>query len=56
MATAPWTRRHILSLADFMATEYNTILQTATSFREVLGRRNQKSSRPPRSGGGKFIF
>jgi aspartate carbamoyltransferase catalytic subunit len=42
MATAPWTRRHILSLADFMATEYNTILQTATSFREVLGRRTKK--------------
>jgi len=42
MATAPWTRRHILSLADFTATEYNTILQTATSFREVLGRRTKK--------------
>ena len=42
MATAPWTRRHILSLADFTATEYNNILQTATSFREVLGRRTKK--------------
>lgn len=42
MATAPWTRRHILSLADFTPTEYNTILQTATSFQEVLGRRTKK--------------
>jgi aspartate carbamoyltransferase catalytic subunit len=42
MATDPWTRRHILSLADFTAAEYNTILQTATSFREVLGRRTKK--------------
>lgn len=42
MVTAPWTRRHVLSLADFTAAEYNTILQTATSFREVLGRRTKK--------------
>lgn len=42
MATDPWTRRHILSLADFTVAEYNTILQTATSFREVLGRRTKK--------------
>lgn len=33
-----WTRRHILSLADFTPTEYNTILQTAASFKEVLSR------------------
>ena len=37
-----WTRRHILSLEDFTATEYNTVLQTATSFREVLSRKTKK--------------
>lgn len=37
-----WTRRHILSLADFTPSEYNTVLQTAASFREVLGRRMKK--------------
>lgn len=41
--TAPvWTRRHILSLADFSPTEYDTVLQTALSFREVLSRRTKK--------------
>ena len=37
-----WTRRHILTLADFTAGEYGTVLQTAASFREVLGRRTKK--------------
>lgn len=37
-----WTRRHILSLEDFTATEYNNVLQTATSFREVLSRKTKK--------------
>jgi aspartate carbamoyltransferase catalytic subunit len=37
-----WTRRHILSLADFTADEYNAVLQTAASFREVLNRRTKK--------------
>lgn len=37
-----WTRRHVLSLADFTPAEYNIILQTATSFREVLSRRTKK--------------
>ena len=41
MAT-PWTRRHILSLDDFVAAEYDTVLQTASSFREVLSRRTKK--------------
>ncbi|MGF1538995.1 MAG: aspartate carbamoyltransferase catalytic subunit [Pleurocapsa sp.] len=36
MATTTWTRRHILSLIDFTLAEYETILQTAASFREVL--------------------
>ena len=37
-----WTRRHILTLADFTSDEYDTVLQTAASFREVLGRRTKK--------------
>lgn len=41
MATT-WTRRHVLSLSDFTADEYNTVLQTAASFREVLSRRTKK--------------
>jgi len=42
MPTAEWKRRHILSLEDFTPSEYDTILQTAASFREVLGRRTRK--------------
>ena len=38
MATNTWTRRHILGLADFKIAEYDTVLQTAASFREVLSR------------------
>ena len=37
-----WTRRHILSLEDFTAEEYNAVLQTAASFREVLSRKTKK--------------
>ncbi len=37
-----WTRRHVLSLSDFSPTEYDTVLQTANSFREVLSRRTKK--------------
>ena len=37
-----WTRRHILTLSDFTSDEYDTVLQTAASFREVLGRRTKK--------------
>ncbi len=42
MATTTWTRRHVLSLADFTTDEYNTVLQTAASFSEVLSRRTKK--------------
>lgn len=42
MATSTWTRRHILSLADFTPLEYDTVLQTAVSFQEVLSRRTKK--------------
>lgn len=42
MVTTTWNRRHIISLADFTPEEYDTILQTAASFREVLSRRTKK--------------
>jgi aspartate carbamoyltransferase catalytic subunit len=42
MATTTWNRHHILSLADFTAIEYDTVLQTAASFQEVLSRRTKK--------------
>ena len=42
MPTTTWNRHHILSLADFTATEYNAVLQTAASFQEVLSRRMKK--------------
>ncbi len=41
-ATPAWQRRHVLSLADFTPSEYEIVLQTASSFREVLSRRNKK--------------
>jgi aspartate carbamoyltransferase catalytic subunit len=37
-----WTRHHVLSLADFTPAEYDVVLQTASSFREVLSRRTKK--------------
>jgi aspartate carbamoyltransferase catalytic subunit len=37
-----WNRHHILSLVDFTPDEYDTVLQTANSFREVLSRRTKK--------------
>ena len=42
MATSTWDRHHILSLADFTPAEYDTVLQTAVSFQEVLSRRTKK--------------
>ena len=42
MPTDTWNRHHILSLADFTAFEYDTVLQTAASFQEVLSRRTKK--------------
>jgi aspartate carbamoyltransferase catalytic subunit len=33
-----WTRRHVLSLADFTTAEYDIVLQTTASFSEVLQR------------------
>jgi aspartate carbamoyltransferase catalytic subunit len=42
MAPASWNRHHVLSLADFTPDEFNTVLQTANSFREILTRRTKK--------------
>ncbi|MBD2088525.1 aspartate carbamoyltransferase catalytic subunit [Microcoleus sp. FACHB-1515] len=42
MVTTAWNRRHVISLADFTPAEYDTVLQTAASFREVLSRRTKK--------------
>ncbi|NEQ25592.1 MAG: aspartate carbamoyltransferase catalytic subunit [Microcoleus sp. SIO2G3] len=42
MVTTAWNRRHVISLADFTPEEYDTVLQTAASFREVLSRRTKK--------------
>ena len=42
MATTIWTRRHILSLIDFTTEEYETVLQTASSFQKVLSGRTKK--------------
>ena len=42
MSTTTWTRRHILSLIDFSADEYDTVLQTAAGFQKVLSGRTKK--------------
>jgi len=42
MPTTTWNRHHVISLADFTTAEYNTVLQTAASFQEVLSRRTKK--------------
>jgi aspartate carbamoyltransferase catalytic subunit len=42
MPTTTWNRHHVISLADFTTTEYDTVLQTAASFQEVLSRRTKK--------------
>jgi aspartate carbamoyltransferase catalytic subunit len=42
MTELTWQRRHVISLADFTMNDYETVLQTAVSFLEVLSRRNKK--------------
>lgn len=42
MPSSTWNRHHVLSLADFTTNEYDTVLQTAASFQEVLSRRTKK--------------
>jgi len=37
-----WTKTHILGLADWSCAEYDILLKTASSFREVLARRTKK--------------
>lgn len=37
-----WIRRHIISLATFSRAEYDTVLQTAASFRGILAGRTKK--------------
>ena len=37
-----WTRHHILGLADWTPEEYDTLITTASSFREVLSSRTKK--------------
>ncbi|WP_107666384.1 aspartate carbamoyltransferase catalytic subunit [Cyanothece sp. BG0011] len=37
-----WTRHHVLGLKDWTPEEYDTLLQTASSFREVLSSRTKK--------------
>ena len=37
-----WTRHHVLGLKDWTVDEYDTLLQTASSFREVLSSRTKK--------------
>ncbi|MDJ0509808.1 MAG: aspartate carbamoyltransferase catalytic subunit [Crocosphaera sp.] len=37
-----WTRHHVLGLADWTTEEYDTLLKTASSFREVLSSRTKK--------------
>lgn len=40
--TSVWNRHHVISLADFLPAECETVVQTAVSFREVLSRRTKK--------------
>lgn len=42
MTNTTWNRHHIISLADFQPEEYDTVLQTAASFQEVLSRRTKR--------------
>ncbi len=42
MTNFPWNRRHIISLADFIPEEYESVLRTALSFQGVLSRRTKK--------------
>lgn len=40
--TTPWTKKHIISLEDFTAEEYDTVLTTAVSFQDVLKSKTKK--------------
>ncbi|NEQ29757.1 MAG: aspartate carbamoyltransferase catalytic subunit [Leptolyngbya sp. SIO4C5] len=42
MVEKTWQRQHIISLETFTPAEYETVMQTAESFRQVLSRRTKK--------------
>ncbi|MDB9527052.1 aspartate carbamoyltransferase catalytic subunit [Oscillatoria sp. CS-180] len=42
MAETAWNHRHVLSLSQFTPQDYETVISTAVSFRDVLSRRNKK--------------
>ncbi len=42
MTATSWTRKHIISLEDFTADEYDAVLTTACSFKSVLQSRTKK--------------
>ncbi|BAQ64267.1 aspartate carbamoyltransferase catalytic subunit [Geminocystis sp. NIES-3709] len=42
MTATSWTRKHIISLEDFSIDEYNAVLTTASSFKDVLQSRTKK--------------
>lgn len=42
MTVINWTRKHIISLEDFSIDEYNAVLTTASSFKDVLQSRTKK--------------
>lgn len=42
MAETSWCHRHILSLESFTPADYDTVIRTAVSFRDVLSRRTKK--------------
>jgi len=42
MTAIPWTRKHIISLEDFSLDEYNAVLTTTSSFKDVLQSRTKK--------------
>ncbi len=40
--TTNWVKKHVISLEDFTPTEYDTVLNTAVSFKDVLNSRTKK--------------
>lgn len=42
MTATSWTKKHIISLENFTTEEYDTVLNTASSFRDVLSSRTKK--------------
>lgn len=42
LAEATWNRRHLITLQDLIPAEYNVVLQTASTFQEILSRPTKK--------------